>query len=235
MTKKCSEIDTDNHQLLNSELLSCTHFHGATWKRGWQALQSIYCLSHLGLTESYLNSVTNDFALPEAISSSKFQICIREVKGEIMNKTPHGCTIWFHLLECLKQALGLQFPVSSCLSDIPTHTAQCLLSQMGLFIVTLPEPAPPPTILPQEVAPLSTQLLRTKHWSFLSFFILSQLLSSLTWNPVGSTPQLYSKYRFSFSSLIQTITISHLYCDKNLDFYVSILSPHSFFKKWNNS
>lgn len=147
MTKKCSEIDTDNHQLLNSELLSCTHFHGATWKRGWQALQSIYCLSHLGLTENYLNSVTNDFALPEAISSSKFQICIREVKGEVINKTPPGCAIWFHLLELLKQALELQFPVSSCLFDIPTHTPQGFLPQKRLFIATLPELAAPPTIL----------------------------------------------------------------------------------------
>ena len=202
MIKKCCEIDTDNHQLLNSELLSCTHFHRATWKRGWQALQSIYCMSQHGLTEHYLNSVTDDFALPEAISSSKFQICIREVKGEIINRTPHGCTIRLHLLELLKQALELQLPVSVAYLIFPLTHLSLHYPKWG----SSPSPSLNSLLLrsspPQQAAPLSTQSLSTKHRSFLSFFILSQLLSSSTWNPVGSTPQLYSKHRFSFSNLI---------------------------------
>lgn len=128
----------------------------------------------------------------------------------------------------LKQALELQFPVSSCLFDIPTHTPQGFLPQKRLFIATLPELAAPPTILASVSGTTIYSLAQNKTLVVLEALHSFTTPTHFNMKSCRFYPQLYSKYRFSFSSLIQTITISHLYCDKNST-YVSILSPHSFF------
>lgn len=78
--QKCNEIHANAHWLLNSAFSSYNHFQGATWKRVWQTLQRI------------IPTLSQLTALPEAISFCKVQIPTRGVIGEMINKSPHGCT-----------------------------------------------------------------------------------------------------------------------------------------------
>lgn len=208
MTTIGSEIHINNHWLVNSALLSCTHFQGATWE------------SMAGLTENYPNSITTDSTLAEAISFCKFQSPFRGAEWEIINQTPPGCTdkaTRFQLLEVLEQALDSQSPLSSCLLDIPlTH-----LHPNG------------PTSTSSLSHCLNSLLLHSNpqncsHPWFSSTFHNSHPIQH---EILEAPPQLYSKYSLSFSNLIQPTNVSHLYHHKTLQLPCFHCSPHSFFFK----